>query len=221
MLTTHGSFSDLHVSELVGLGRQATEGALANPGILDGISPPYDREALIEVRKDLLVLADAIKKQADAAAQASPLSAEVKAFRDELHTVSYLPQVEVAHRIFQKREATLQLLGPVASRAEVFQTWAMHVRQFYLVVVSDADLTSEMAEAGLSEAELTVAFSTFEKLVAKARESSSWTERASQSRRDCESLAADFRDWLYTFGNFARLRLDGSPEWLASLGCAV
>jgi len=214
------SFSELSISEFVELGRRATDGALANPEIIDRLTPPYDRQALMGARTMLLELTDAVLRQSSHGARQSETGAAVDVARNDFHVDSYLPHAEAAHQLFHNQEDVLNRLGPKASSTGVFQHWAMHVRQFYLTVVTDPQITSAMAEKNISVAELTVAFSGFEHLVATDREWGNGEDSARLFIRDADQLVADFRIWLSAFSELATTRLSNDPEWLEALGIA-
>ncbi len=212
------SFSDLSVPELIELGQRATDVALANSAVIESLTPPYDRKTLLGARKKLFELTDAFLRQSSKGARLTKNAAEVDLAREAFHVASYMPHLSVAHQVFCDQEEILNRFDAVAQASDVFRIWAMRVRQFYLSVLTDPRLTSAMAEKNISVAELTVALSEFQHIVAMDRERNPHSTTGSVA--DFEKRVADLQTWLGTFFEVATTRLDDASELIEGLGIA-
>lgn len=140
--------------------------------------------------------------------------------RWEVADKSYMHLVKIARVAFKDQPGSAKRLGISGSRKQGFDGWMAQARQFYINLLSQPDLLTEMATYGITTAKLEAAQA--ELIAAETANFAQENEKgAAQNSTKLRDAAVDaLKDWLSDFVAIARVALEEEPQLLESLGVA-
>lgn len=210
--------SSLSIDDLIGLGYQAIDNALADPGILAALDPAYTTATLTAARADVVALEDASEDQRDLRGDMKGATAATDDAWATFHDDVYMPHVGMARLVFRDEPGVLASLGLQGDRADAFQAWVGQVNQFYGTLAEKPALATRLAAKGITEPDLLAATAAFEALRTQERGQEDDKGEAQQARRDRDTLRRPFERWLGEYRDSARILLADHPDWLERLG---
>jgi len=210
--------SHLSIDELIGLGYQAIDNALADPAILAALDPAYTAATLGDARLQVEALETATQNQRDRYGDQEGATHSTDAAWLAFHRDVYMPHVGMARIVFRDEPGVLASLGLRGEREDAFQKWVGQVNQFYATLAAKPALAARLAPKGLSEPDLLAAKAAFEALRTQERGQEDDKGEAQQSTRDRDALRRPVQVWLGEFRDTARLLLVDHPDWLERLG---
>ncbi len=212
------SLARLPVADLIRLGHQAIENALADPAIVAGLGPAYPEAALNAALGRLAAFEEAARVQTDRYGIQIGATHAVDTAWQAFHRDVYMPQAGMARIVLRDEPGTLARLGLDGEREDAFGAWLRQVDQFYGTLAAEPAIAARLAPKGISPAELTAARALFEALRDQERGQEDDKGEAQQSTRDRETLRDPFERWLGEYRDSARILLSAHPDWLERLG---